>query len=59
VTAGLEEQFTTKEVMSKFPEKHKTICVGNHYMQTNTNNVNKTTGGKDKMNIVFCGIRNA
>ena len=27
-------------------------------MQTNTNNVNKTTGGKDKMNIVFCGIRN-
>jgi len=37
---------------------HNTICVGHHYTQTNTNNVNKTrallqtTGGKDKPNIV-------
>ena len=23
-------------------QKHNTICVGHHYMQTNTNNVNKT-----------------
>ena len=23
-------------------EKHNTICVGHHYTQTNTNNVNKT-----------------
>jgi hypothetical protein len=23
-------------------KKHNTICVGNHYTQTNTNNVNKT-----------------
>ena len=23
-------------------DKHNTICVGHHYMQTNTNNVNKT-----------------
>jgi len=35
------------------------MCVGHHYMQTNTNNVAKTyallqtTGGKDELNIVF------
>jgi hypothetical protein len=23
-------------------KKHNTICVGHHYTQTNTNNVNKT-----------------
>ena len=23
-------------------QKHNTVCVGHHYMQTNTNNVNKT-----------------
>ena len=39
--------------------KKNTICVGHHYTQTNTNNVNKTrallqtTGGKDEPNIVF------
>ena len=33
-------------------QKHNTICVGHHYEQTNTNNINKTstlqqtTGGK-------------
>ena len=26
----------------KTKHKHNTICVGHHYMQTNTNNVNKT-----------------
>ena len=26
----------------KTKQKHNTICVGNHYTQTNTNNVNKT-----------------
>ena len=26
----------------KSKEKHNTICVGHHYTQTNTNNVNKT-----------------
>ena len=37
--------------------KNTTPCVGHHYMQTNTNNVNKTctllqtTGGKDKQNM--------
>jgi hypothetical protein len=40
-------------------KKHSTICVGHLYMQANTNNVNKTralpqtTGGKDKLNVVF------
>ena len=29
------------------------ICVGHHYMLTNTNNVNKTSGDKDEPNIVF------
>ena len=39
-------------------EKHNTICVGHHYTQANTNNVNKTcallqtTGGKDELKIV-------
>ena len=23
-------------------QKHNTICVGHHYTQTNTNNINKT-----------------
>ena len=45
-------------------EKHNTICVGHHYIQTNTNTVNKTwalpqtTGGKDEPNIVLCGNGN-
>ena len=40
-------------------QKHNTICVGHHYAQTNTNNVNKTCtllqtiGSKDEPNIVF------
>jgi len=40
-------------------KKHKTICVGHHYLQTNTINVNKiwallqTTGGKDELNLIF------
>jgi len=40
-------------------QKYNTIGVGDHFAQTNTNNVNKTcaflqtTGGKDEPNIVF------
>ena len=40
-------------------EKHNTLCVGHHYTQTNTNNVNKTwavllvTEGIDESNIVL------
>jgi hypothetical protein len=26
----------------KTKQKHNTICAGHHYVQTNTNNVNKT-----------------
>ena len=43
----------------KTKQKHNTICVGHHYTQTNTNNVNKTsvflqtTGGKNEPNIDF------
>ena len=39
-------------------QKHNTICVGQHYTQASTNNVNKTrallqtTGDKDETNIV-------
>jgi hypothetical protein len=29
-------------ICRKTKQKHNTICVGNHYTQTNTNNVNKT-----------------
>jgi hypothetical protein len=42
----------------KKKQKHKAICVGHHYAQTNTNNGKKalallqTTGGKDEPNIV-------
>ena len=40
-------------------QKHNTICIGHHYVQTNTNNVDKTsalqqtTGDKDESNIAF------
>jgi homoserine acetyltransferase len=27
---------------TQYEEKHNAICVGHHYSQTNTNNVNKT-----------------
>ena len=42
-------------------KKHNTICVGHHYTQTNTNNVNKTrallekTAGEDEPNTVIIG----
>ena len=44
---------STKQIL------HNTICVGHHYAQTNTINVNKTrallqtTGDKDEPNIIF------
>ena len=41
-------------------QNHNTICVGHHYMQTNTNKVNKIwallqtiRAGKDEPNIVI------
>ena len=47
----------TRQLKTK--QKQNTICVGHHYTQTITDNVNKTwvplqtTGGKDEPNIVF------
>jgi len=47
----------------KAKQKHNTICVGRHYVQANTNNVNKTcallqtTGGKNRTSFL-CGNRN-
>jgi hypothetical protein len=40
-------------------QKHNTLCVGNHYTQINTNNLNKTwallqtTGGKRQTKYCF------
>ena len=34
------EKLATQGTQDK--EKHNTICVGHHYTQTNTNNINKT-----------------
>jgi len=48
-----------KTKTNKTKQKHNTICVGHYYMQTNTNNVNKTwgllqtTGGNDERNFVL------
>ena len=44
-------------------KKHNKLCVGHHYLQASTNNINKTrvlqtTGGKDEPRIVLCGNRN-
>jgi len=48
--------------VNKKNKKNNTICVGQHYTQTNTNNVNKRkktrallhkTGNRDEANIVF------
>jgi hypothetical protein len=46
---------TTKTYTSPLTQtiQHNAICVGHNYAQTNTNNVNKTTGGKDDLNIAF------
>jgi hypothetical protein len=48
----------------KTKQKHNTICVEDHCVDANTNNVNKTctilqtTGGKDEPNIAFMRNRN-
>jgi len=52
--------FVTQETRRRqTKQKHNTICVGHHYAQANTNNVNKTwtllqtTESKDAPNIFF------
>ena len=39
---GNIEHTSHKDKQNKNNKKHNTICAGHHYMQTNTNNVNKT-----------------
>ena len=51
------EKVATRRRQAK--KRHITICVGHHYSQTNTNDINKigallqTTGGKGELNIIF------
>jgi len=51
--------YTKLNTKTKQYKKHNTACVGRHYTQTNTNNINKTwallqtTESKDESNIVF------
>jgi hypothetical protein len=46
---GNIDKYTRRE---KTKLKHNPTRAGQHYAQTNTNNVNTTTGGKDERNIV-------
>ena len=55
---GNSERFATYGIQDrKTQQKHNTICIGHHYAQANTNNVNKTwalpqtTEGIDEQNI--------
>ena len=56
------EKMATQGTQDEEEQNKNTICVGQHYIQVNTNNVNKTsaliqtTGGKDERNIVFLWI---
>jgi hypothetical protein len=53
----------TRQRRTKQQQNHNTICVGYHYMQTKTNNVNKTltilqtTGGKTNLFLLSRFIR--
>ena len=53
------EKQATKDTQDEERQKHNTLCVGHHYKQTNTFNINKTcdllhtTGSKDEPNIIF------
>ena len=38
-------------------EKHNTICVGHHYTQTKTNNVNKGLKGIAIKNVIYSNTR--
>ena len=48
------EKMATWGTQEKLSKKHNAMCAGHHYVQANTNNVNKTwtllqtTGGKDE-----------
>jgi hypothetical protein len=59
ITAPGNIGYTSHKTKTKKTKKHNTICIGHHYAQTNTKNVNKilallqTNEGKDEPNIVF------
>jgi hypothetical protein len=38
------EKLATKGTQDE--EKHNSICVGHHYVKTNTNNINKTNNSR-------------
>jgi len=56
---AIKKKGQSRETGNIDEEKHNTICIGHHYVETNTNNINntcsllQTTGGKDGQNIVF------
>ena len=58
-TYGTQDEKKKKKKKRNPTKTQHNICVGHHYTQTNTNNVNKTcvllqrTGGKDEPNIVI------
>ena len=39
---GQSREIDNRWYIGQEKQKHNTICVGHHYTQTNTNNVNKT-----------------
>ena len=47
----LETLGTQDSRRRQIKQKHNTICVGHHYAQTNTHNVNNSTRGKDEPSI--------
>ena len=53
------DKLATLGTQDEDKKKYNTLCVGHHYRQTVTNNVNKTRaliqtiGGKDELNIIF------
>ena len=58
---GNPEKLATQVTQDKEKTKGKkpnTMCVGHHYSQANTNNVNKTTGSRDEHSIVVCENHN-
>jgi hypothetical protein len=54
-----EKKLATYDTQGEEKQKHKTICVGHYYTQTNINDVSKTcvllqtTGGKEEPNIEY------
>jgi hypothetical protein len=36
------EKLSAYDTQDRDKQKHNTICVGHHYIQTNTNNINTT-----------------